>query len=89
MALFLVGTWLSYWLLGTFVVDPTVDPPKTGHASWNNALYYSLVSFSALGYGDWSPEPTSWVKWVGACQPFVGIISPVALSITLTQRMGR
>lgn len=89
IGLILVITWLLYWQVGTFKLDPVNDPLEIGQPSYQDALYYSLVSFSALGYGSWALEPTGWAKWVGAVQPFFGIISAVALSINLTQRMGR
>ena len=82
----LTVTWLSYWQLGSFVLDAQTSPPSVGRISWDEALYYSLISFSALGYGGWVPEPTGWAQWAGALQPFVGIVSVIALSISLTQR---
>ena len=83
----LLATWICYWQLGSFVLDPHSSPPSIGRPTWDDALYYSLISLSALGYGGWAPEPTGWTQWVGAVQPFVGIVSAVALSITLTQRL--
>ena len=85
----LVITWLCYWQLGSFVLDAQTSPPSVGRVSWDEALYYSLISFSALGYGGWVAEPTGWAQWVGAVQPFVGIVSVIALSISLTQRQTR
>jgi len=87
--LILVVTSVLYWQFGIFLLDSPHGPQQTGHPSWQNALYYSLVSFSALGYGNWAPQPVEWAKWVGAVQPFFGIISAVALSINLTQRISR
>ena len=85
----LVGTWIGYWQLGTFVIDPGTESTRVGQLPWDSALYFSLVSFSALGYGSWIPEPVGWVKWVGSAQPIIGITSFVALSISLTQRVSR
>ena len=85
----MVGVWLSYWQLGAFVIDAGPESICIGRISVDNALYFSLVSFSALGYGSWAPEPVGWAKWVGAAQPIVGITSVVALSISLTQRVNR
>ena len=85
----LVGIWLGYWQLGTFIIDTGTESVGTGQLPWDTALYFSLVSFSALGYGSWMPEPVGWAKWVGAAQPIIGITSFVALSISLTQRISR
>jgi hypothetical protein len=87
VALILGSTWILYWQVGTFVLDPGAKPPITGQATWQDALYYSVVSLAALGYGGWVAEPVGWARWVGALEAFVGIISAVALSITLTQRI--
>lgn len=89
IAIVLVSTWLLYWQLGTFVLEPGSMPLVIGQLSWQDALYYSLASFSALGYGNWVSEPVGWARWVGAVQPFIGIVSAVALSIALTQRITR
>lgn len=89
VGLILVVTWLLYWFAGTFVLDAPRYSYITGRPSYQEALYYSLISFSALGYGSWALEPTGWARWVGAVQPFFGIVSAVALSISITQRMGR
>ena len=89
VAVFLVGTWLSYWKLGTFVNECGTRSTSIGQLTWDSALYFSLVSFSALGYGSWVPEPVGWAKWVGAVQPIVGITSVVALSVSVTQRISR
>lgn len=70
-----VATWLSYWQFGSFITE------SGSEKSLKTALYYNLVSFTALGYGNWAPEPTGWAKWVGAVQPFIGIFSAVILSI--------
>jgi hypothetical protein len=89
IVLVLLSTWLLYWQFGNFILDPGTTPPIIGQSTWQDALYYSLVSFFALGYGGWVSEPVGWAKWVGAVQPFIGIISTIALSIALTQRITR
>lgn len=76
-----VATWLLYWQVGCFALESDGENLQTCHTELETALYYSLVSFTALGYGSWAPEPTGWAKWVGAVQPFIGIFSAVILSI--------
>lgn len=87
--LVLVVTWLLYWQVGTFVLDPQAAPPIVGRPSLHNALYYSLASFASLGYGGWVATPLGWARWVGAMQSFVGIFSAVFVSVTVGQRITR
>ena len=82
-------TTVLYWQLGTFLINTDTTPPLTGNPTWQSALYFSLASISALGYGNWVPEPLGWALWAGSVEPFFGIISAVALSVTRTQRMNR
>jgi hypothetical protein len=87
--LLLATTWLFYWQMGTFVLDPEVTPPIVGRPSLPNALYYSLASFASLGYGGWVSAPLGWARWAGAVESFVGIFSVVFFSVTLGQRIAR
>lgn len=85
--LMIVSTWILYWQAGTFVLDSAMG--LTGQPTLQNALYYSLVSFTALGYGGWAPQPVGWAQWVGAVQAVLGIFSVVFFSIPLTLRITR
>jgi hypothetical protein len=85
--LILVTTWILYWQLGTFVLDS--GGGNAGQPTWQNALYYSLISFTALGYGGWVPQPVGWAQWVGVAESFLGIFSVVFFSIALTLRITR
>jgi hypothetical protein len=85
----LVVTWLLYWQVGTFVLDPDAVPPIIGRPSSHNAFYYSLASFASLGYGGWVATPLGWARWVGAMESFLGVFSAVLFSVTLAQRIAR
>lgn len=87
VAIGFVVIWALYWLLGSFALESDAADVRSGRPTWNIALYYSLISFTALGYGNWAPEPIGWAKWLGAARPFLGIISAVAFSISLTRRL--
>lgn len=80
---------VAYWLAGSFVVDPNVSPPITGRPEIQDAIYYSLVSFVALGYGSWTPQPVNWAQWAGAIESVLGVFSVVFFSITFAQRITR
>ena len=77
LAVFL-GLALIYFAIGTLT-------PNT----FLNSLYYSAVSFTALGYGKWAPEPTGWVKGLGAAEAFAGVFMMALFLITFTRKMTR
>jgi len=72
------GLALVYFGIGTLT-------PNT----FLNSLYYSAVSFTALGYGSWAPQPTGWVKGLGAFEAFVGVFMMALFLITFTRKMTR
>jgi len=57
-------------------------------AFWDS-LYYSAVSFTALGYGRWAPQPTGWVKGLGAFEAFIGVFMIALFLVTFTRKMIR
>jgi len=77
-AVVILGLALVYFAIGTLT-------PNT----FQNSLYYSAVSFTALGYGKWAPEPTSWVKGLGAFEAFVGVFMMALFLVTFTRKMTR
>ncbi|MBE9482221.1 MAG: pentapeptide repeat-containing protein [Chloroflexi bacterium] len=72
------GLALIYFAIGTLT-------PNT----FLNSLYYSAVSFTALGYGTWAPNPTGWVKGLGAVEAFVGVFMMALFLVTFTRKMTR
>lgn len=54
------------------------------------ALYYSAVSFSALGYGSWVQTPASdWVQTVGAIESLLGVLMMALLLVTFVRKWTR
>ena len=37
-----------------------------------DALYFSVVTFTTLGYGDWHPDPNHWIRYVAMTEAFTG-----------------
>lgn len=54
-----------------------------------NSLYYSAVSFTAVGYGSWVKDATGWVKGLGAFEAFVGVFMIALFLITFVRKMTR
>ena len=76
--LIVFGLALIYFVIGTLT-------PNT----FLNSLYYSAVSFTALGYGSWAPQPTGWVKGLGAFEAFVGVFMMALFLVTFVRKMSR
>ena len=58
-------------------------------AFWSS-LYFSAVSFTALGYGSWAyTPPENWVQGVGAFESFLGVFMMALFLITFVRKMTR
>jgi hypothetical protein len=72
------GLALVHWLFGTVA------------GGFLDALYYSAVSFPALGYGEWAPEPQGWAgRFLGAGESFIGVFMMALFLVTFTRKMTR
>jgi hypothetical protein len=72
------GLALAYYFLGSF-----------SSSSFLDTLYYSVVSFVALGYGSWAPQPVSWAKYMGAIEAVLGVFMMALFLVTFTRKMTR
>ncbi len=57
--------------------------------SFSDKLYYSVASFTALGYGNWAPQPIGWAKGMGAAEAVLGVFMMALFLITFTRKMTR
>ena len=54
------------------------------------AIYFSAVSFTALGYGSWvNITPVGWVRALGAAESFLGVFMMALFLVTFTRKMTR
>ncbi len=58
-------------------------------SSFWDILYYSAVSFTALGYGQWAPQPTGWAKGMGAAEAIIGVFMMALLLVTFVRKWTR
>ena len=54
-----------------------------------NSLYFSAVSFTALGYGSWVETTNDWIRGIGAFESFIGVFTIALFLITFTRKMTR
>jgi hypothetical protein len=81
----LFGLALLYFLLRG------VAPYTFTLQAFSSSLYYSAVSFTALGYGPWfsASSVRSWVQGVGAAEAIVGVFTIALFLITFVRKMTR
>jgi hypothetical protein len=59
------------------------------HFSLGKALYFSTVTFSTLGFGDWHPNPDSYIKFLVAFEALLGFIFLTLWIVTLSRKIIR
>jgi hypothetical protein len=74
----ILGFALGHWLFGT-----------VSGGFWD-ALYFSAVSFTALGYGGWAPVPQGWAgRFLGVGESLLGVFMMALFLVTFTRKMTR
>jgi len=72
------GFTAAYYLWGSFDTSSYLD-----------ILYYSAASFTALGYGNWAPQPTGWAKGMGAAEAVIGVFMMALVIVTFVRKWTR
>jgi hypothetical protein len=78
IAVVIFGLAAAYYLWGSF-----------SSSSFWDTLYYSAVSFTALGYGQWAPQPTGWAKGAGAAEAIIGVFMMALLLVIFVRKWTR
>ena len=84
--------WMAGVILGLsliYFLFRGVSPYTFNVQTFLNSLYYSAVSFTALGYGNWVPEPSGWVKGLGAFEALIGVFTMALLLVTFVRKWTR
>lgn len=78
VAAVILGFALGHWLSGTV------------ERGFLEALYYSAVSFTALGYGGWVDQSPSWAgRFLGVGESLLGVFMMALFLVTFTRKMTR
>jgi len=78
IAVVVFGLAAAYYFWGSF-----------SSSSFWDTLYYSAASFTALGYGNWAPQPTGWAKGMGAVEAIIGVFMMALLLVTFVRKWTR
>lgn len=63
---------------------------RFGGLSLSYSIYYSVVSFTALGYGKWVDiTPPGWVQALGAAESVIGVLMMALLLVTFVRKWTR
>lgn len=54
-----------------------------------DSLYFSVVTFTTLGFGDWRPNPTSWVRYLVMLEAFTGAFMMALFVFTFGKSVAR
>ncbi len=77
-----------YWKVGH--IFPSRDLFSETHAlTFGDALYFSVVTFTTLGFGDWRPDPSHWIRYVVMSEAFIGAFLMALFIVTFARRMMR
>ena len=78
-----------YWM-GLVVFGSAAAYYLSGELNLLYSLYFSVVSFTALGYGKWVDiTPQGWAQALGAFQSFTGVFMMALLLVTFVRKWTR
>lgn len=74
---------------GEYVIGPGVDAPTwAGFGRWLTAAYFSVVTFTSLGYGDLAPGPV-WGRLFAGLEAALGIVIMSLFLICIVRKYSR
>jgi len=89
---------IVYWIIAvvlgctlTFYCLGGVAPFNGTAEAFLSSLYFSTVSFTALGYGPWFSinDVRGWAQAVGAAESFLGVLMMAAMLVTFVRKWTR
>jgi len=83
-----VIAWAASVIVGLALVYFVIGSLWEWRAFWNS-LYFSTVSFTALGYGSWVEISNDWIKGIGAFESVIGVFTIALFLVTFVRKMTR
>ena len=77
--------WMSFIIFGSMAAYYF-----SGALNLSYSLYFSVISFTALGYGKWVDiTPQGWVQALGAAESFLGVLLMALFLVTFVRKWTR
>jgi len=83
---------LLFWVAGFILLFALIYFAFDETRQWQyfgDYIYFSTVSFTALGYGSWLHVTNNWIKGIGAFESFIGVFSMALLLVTFVRKWTR
>lgn len=86
--------WVGGWAISVILVTAFVYFLIGSTWEWSafgKSLYFSAVSFTAVGYGGWikAADYNWWVRGIGVFESFIGVFMMALFLVTFTRKMTR
>ncbi len=76
-----------YWFSGSII--PNINNAAYAipyKLNFSDSLYFSVVTFTTLGFGDWYPDPSHWVRYIVMLEAFLGVFMIGLFVFSITRR---
>ena len=83
------GVILAFAVFYFFCPDPTGLWSENVLSRLWGCFYFSLVSFTTLGYGGWVDHPSPWARGIGGIESFIGLFITAMFLVTFTRKWSR
>ncbi|MDD5495565.1 MAG: pentapeptide repeat-containing protein [Candidatus Omnitrophica bacterium] len=78
---------ILFFAIMFFTFNTVENPANPGYSmNWADYLYYSAITFTTVGYGDFIPRPIPIFRLLAACEGFIGVFLTGLFVFTLARR---
>ena len=88
-----VAAFVVFLFAMIYFLYPLSELDSIGGAELSSRLwhsfYFSLVSFTTLGYGGWVGHPDSWIRSLGSIESFIGLFITAMFLVTFARKWTR
>lgn len=81
------GCTVFYASYGAVAPSALCQEQLSAHdTEWGEAIHFSVVTFTTLGYGDLQPKPEGWFKFVADAEAVAGVLTMALFIVLMTRK---